>query len=51
MKYYIRIYYKEGYSYLRHRGKNSWCKRTATKYVNEWNARNPESPASLEEQG
>ena len=50
MKYYIRIYYKGGFSYLWHLDKNAWCKLTATKYMNEWNARNPESPASLEEQ-
>ena len=50
MKYYIRIYYKGGFSYLWHRDKNSWCKLTAIKYANEWNARNPESPATLEEQ-
>ena len=50
MKYHIRIYYKGGFSYLWHRGKNAWCKLTATKYLQEWNTRNPESPASLEEQ-
>ena len=50
MKYHIRICYKGGFSYLWHRGKNAWSKDTATKYMNEWNARNPESPASLEEQ-
>ena len=50
MKYHIRIYYKGGFSYLWHRDKNAWSKDTATKYMNEWNARNPESPATLEEQ-
>ena len=50
MKYHIRIYYKGGFSCLWHRDKNVWCKLTATKYMNEWNARNPGSPASLEEQ-
>ena len=50
MKYHIRIYYKGGFSYLWHRDKNTWSKDTATKYMNEWNARNPGSPASLEEQ-
>lgn len=49
MKYHIRIYYKGGFSYLWHRDKNVWCKLTATKYMNEWNARNPGSPAELEE--
>lgn len=50
MKYHIRIYYRGGFSYLWHRDTNAWCKLTATKYANEWNARNPESPAKLEEQ-
>ena len=50
MKYHIRIYYKGGFSYLWHKDKNAWSKKTATKYMNEWNARNPESPAELEEQ-
>ena len=50
MKYCIRIYYKGGFSYLWHRDKNAWSKDTATKYMNEWNARNSESPATLEEQ-
>ena len=51
MKYHIRIYYKGSFSYfsyLWHRDKNAWCKLTATKYMNEWNARNPESLATLE---
>ena len=50
MKYHIRIYYRGGFSYLWHRDKNAWCKPTAIKYLKEWNARNPESPATLEEQ-
>lgn len=50
MKYHIRIRYKDGFSYLWHRDKNAWCKRTAIKYANEWNSRNPESPATLEAQ-
>ena len=33
MKYHIRIYYKGGFSYLWHRDKNAWCKRTAVKYL------------------
>ena len=50
MKYCIRIYYRGGFSYLWHRDKNAWSKVTATKYLQEWNTRNLESPASLEEQ-
>ena len=50
MKYHIRTYYRGGFSYLWHRDKNAWSKCTAVKYLQEWNARNPGSPATLEEQ-
>lgn len=48
MRYSIRIQYPEGASYLWHRDKGAWCKRTATKYLDQWNAANPEYPATLE---
>lgn len=37
MKYSIKITYPSGtIAYMSHKGKTSWCKRTAKKYLTEW---------------
>jgi hypothetical protein len=39
MKYSIKITYPNGQAaYLSHKNKTEWCKKTAQKYLERWNA-------------
>lgn len=47
-RYCIRIHYPEGDAFLSHRDKSAWCRRTALKYLQEWQQRFPDRPATIE---
>lgn len=49
-RYCIRIHYPDGDSFLSHRDRSSWTRRTALKHLRDWQANFPDRPATIEEE-